>query len=405
MYMETENRNNRNVQSDQIQNEQILAKNQQSSSVSENTDSESPQTEKEFIEIESTITTNHDVNEEINNQHQKIMHSDIFSMICRIENEPEIQYIWSGIKKGTFGYVYGPAKSGKTIVCENLGMSIAAKIPSFLGISINHTGIENVLFISMEEFWKNRSERNQKQVSVLIDVNAENFKYSVVNENFPLSMDNKKSWDELERTIVESKADLVFIDSFTRLTWDEVEKSKVGSEISRNLKDLTNRLNITMIVIHHSSKITNSPLELWNMAGSRVVGQEADFILGINKLTNGTRYFKEVATRYKQEDEMVTTFSIGDNLWIKKIKKIKEEQLFNLTDHRVDTGNEDLVYDTILDLQNPENEIKSRNIIAKLDGIVGQSRIYEILGSLERDGLIDRSIKGVVKLQQSPSPE
>lgn len=405
MYMETENRDNRNMQSDQIQNEQILAKDQQSSSVSENTDSESPQTEKEFIENESTITTNHDVNEEIKNQHQKIMHSDIFSMICRIENEPEIQYIWSGIKKGTFGYVYGPAKSGKTIVCENLGMSIAAKIPSFLGISINHTGIENVLFISMEEFWKNRSERNQKQVSVLIDVNAENFKYSVVNENFPLSMDNKKSWDELERTIMESKADLVFIDSFTRLTWDEVEKSKVGSEISRNLKDLTNRLNITMIVIHHSSKITNSPLELWNMAGSRVVGQEADFILGINKLTNGTRYFKEVATRYKQEDEMVTTFSIGDNLWIKKIKKIKEEQLFNLTDHRVDTGNEDLVYDTILDLQNPENEIKSRNIIAKLDGIVGQSRIYEILGSLERDGLIDRSMKGVVKLQQSPSPE
>jgi len=354
---------------------------------------------------DSVSTTDTKIEEDVLKAPKQRMHSHIFVMIKRVEDEPPIQYIWSGIKKGTFGYVYGPAKSGKTVVCENLGMSIAAKRSSFMGMPIDSSGIDHVLFVSMEEYWKNRSERNQKQISALPDVSTENFSYSVVNETFPISMDSKKSWKALETTIVESKADLVFIDSFTRLTWDEVEKSKIGSEISRNLKDLTNRLNITMVVVHHSSKMTDSSLELGNMAGSRVVGQEADFILGVNKLTNGTRYFKEVATRYKQEDELVTTFSIEDDLWIKKISKIKEELLFIRTDHRENTENVELVYDTIIDLKNPENEVKPGDVVKQLEAQIGKSRIYEIFKTLESTGKIDRSKKGMIKLVETTSKE
>jgi len=350
-------------------------------------------------------TTDTKIEEDALRAPKQKMHSHVLVMIKRVEDEPPIQYIWSGIKKGTFGYVYGPAKSGKTVVCENLGMSIAAKNSSFMGMPIDSSGVDYVLFVSMEEYWKNRSERNQKQISVLPDVTADNFEYSVVNETFPVSMDSKKSWMALETTIVESKADLVFIDSFTRLTWDEVEKSKIGSEISRNLKDLTNRLNITMVVVHHSSKMTDSPLELGNMAGSRVVGQEADFILGVNKLSNGTRYFKEVATRYKQEDEMVTTFIIEDNLWIKKTSRVKEELLFIRTDHRESTENEELVYDAIVDLKNPENEVKPGEVVKRLEAQIGKSRIYEIFKSLESAGKIDRSKKGVIKWVETTSKE
>ncbi|MCK5345579.1 MAG: hypothetical protein KAR20_19350 [Candidatus Heimdallarchaeota archaeon] len=56
------------------------------------------------------------------------------------EKEPEIPFLWNGIKQGSFGFIYGPAKSGKTIFCENLGLSIAANAKEFFGQSISHDG-------------------------------------------------------------------------------------------------------------------------------------------------------------------------------------------------------------------------------------------------------------------------
>lgn len=326
------------------------------------------------------------------------MFSGILEMVERVKNEPKTEYVWSGIKRGTFGYVYGPAKSGKTILCENLGMAIAAKLPEFLGMPINSNGIESVLFISMEEFWKYRSERNAKQLSVLPNINADNFKYKVVTENFPVTMDFERDWDALERTIVESSANFVLIDSFTRLTSDEVEKSKVGSELSRRLKILTNDLNITMVVVHHSSKITDTFLDLANMAGSRVVGQEADFILGVNRLSNGTRYFKEVATRYKQENELVVPFLINESLWLEEKIAVEEAQLFGTTDRRENPENEQLVYETIKQLARTNAEVKTSEVVANLSGKIGQTTAYGYFENLEYKGLINRQKKGCVRL-------
>ena len=44
-----------------------------------------------------------------------------FSMteaIKRVKTEPEIPLLWSGIRVGSFGFIFGPPKSGKTILCE-----------------------------------------------------------------------------------------------------------------------------------------------------------------------------------------------------------------------------------------------------------------------------------------------
>ena len=329
---------------------------------------------------------------------ENAMFNSILTMVERYESEPPVHYIWSGIKKGTFGYVYGPAKSGKTILCENLGMSIAAKMPEFLGMEINSYGIESVLFISMEEFWQNRTDRNKKQLT-LIDINdREKFNYNVVNEMFPLSMDNEKSWQDLQSVIVDSKADFVIIDSLTRLTSDEVEKSKVGSDISRRLKSLTYDLNITMLVVHHSSKITDTSLDLAHLAGSRVVGQEADFILGVNRLSNGRRYFKEVATRYKQENELVTPFVIDDNLWLNGQASVEETQVFGAVDHRENPSNERMVFGSVKRLSKKSGEIKTSEVLADLEGKIGKTVIYEYLGNLDEKQKIDRSKNGYLKL-------
>jgi len=326
------------------------------------------------------------------------MYSNILSMVERVDNEPDINYIWSGIKKGTFGYIFGPAKSGKTILAENLAMSISAKKSHFLGMPIDCTGIESVLFMSMEEFWVNRSVRNRKQLSVLKNINIDNFKYNVVTETFPLTMEFDEDWAKMSATITDSRADLVVIDSFTRLTWDDVEKSRIGSILSRRLKNITTELGITMVVIHHSAKITDSTLDLANMAGSRVIGQEADFILGVNRLSNNTRYFKEVATRYKQEDEFVTTFKIDENLWLEEGRTVAESKLFGSFDHRENPDNEQLVLNSVKRLTKNSDTVKTSEVLADLEGKIGKTTLYGYFENLEEKGMIDRSKKSYLKI-------
>lgn len=329
-----------------------------------------------------------------------VPYCSIFELINRSATEPPVHMIWSGIKKGSFGYVYGPAKSGKTILCENLGMSIAAGKNTFLGMALNCTGINNVLFISMEENWKNRTERNLKQINALEGFNRDNFNYYVVNEAFPYSLTDKSSWDTFTDTISSTSANLVIVDSLTRVTRSEIEKSTVGSEVSAKLRDITRNLDITMVVIHHSSKISNSAIDISNMAGSRVIGQEADFILGVNKLANNTRYFKEVANRYKQESEHVTVFQIDNNLWVKKIRTATEERLLQPVDHRGNEGSIEMVLDAIQELEAKDNLIKRKDVVNLLNGQLGQSRIYEIFKELEINGLIEIKPQGFIGLSR-----
>jgi hypothetical protein len=60
----------------------------------------------------------------------------ISEAISRVNTEPEIPTIWSGIKGGSFGFVFGPSKSDKTILCENFAMSLALNRKDFLGLHI-----------------------------------------------------------------------------------------------------------------------------------------------------------------------------------------------------------------------------------------------------------------------------
>ena len=49
---------------------------------------------------------------------------------------PPKQMLWSGVKEKSFGLVFGPSKSGKTIFSENLAISIAIGRKDYLGYSL-----------------------------------------------------------------------------------------------------------------------------------------------------------------------------------------------------------------------------------------------------------------------------
>lgn len=261
-------------------------------------------------------------------------------LIARVENEPELKFIYSGIKENSVGTVFGPSKSGKTMFCENLGMAIAAGMDSYLGMPIN---IDNrkVLIISFEEHYRSRTERNIKQISKLQAAHGTEWisNYIVASENMPMYLATPKDWQIVEDVIEKHAPGLVILDSITRMS-ENIEESKSAQEFTKKLRKMAQKTNSTVIAIHHTHKMYGQQLSIDTIAGSRVIAQELDFMIGINRTMDGKRYMKDVAFRYAPCDsEAVRTFDIDEKCWLNLIGQADEVKLLAALDGRVDETN------------------------------------------------------------------
>lgn len=327
-----------------------------------------------------------------------------------VRKEGPIPFIWGGIKEGSFGYVFGPSKSGKTTFCENLAMCLVSGRREFLGNEILE-GSHRVLFVSLEEYERPRSERNDKQVQFLKAQPEFISNLLVIKDEFPKFLRDQKELDILSEVIGESGAGIVFIDSLTRMSPGDIERSDSAREISIKLKEIASNNGITMIIIHHTPKLNGRMLTMDSLAGSHVFAQEADFIIGINKIVgvnkyNGVRYLKEVACRYKrEEDENVLIFRINDSMWLESTDRIAEIKLFEGHDGRVDDTN----LKTVRELAKKTTESKgslnfrSQEIQEQALKEMDRSTFYEKLELLRTSGEIDRTKKGEYKFNNPPT--
>jgi archaellum biogenesis ATPase FlaH len=319
----------------------------------------------------------------------------IVESIEDVRKEGPIPFIWGGIKEGSFGYVFGPSKCGKTTFCENLGMCLVSKRKEYLGNPIMDKS-HRVLFISLEEYERQRSGRNDKQVQFLTAPIELISNFLVVQDKFPKFLRDENEFKILSDTIAESNAGIVFIDSLTRIGTGDIERSEIAKEVSIKLKEISNAHNVTMVVIHHTPKLNGKPLSIDSLAGSHVFAQEADFLIGINRI-NGIRYIKEVACRYKREDdEKVMTFDINDNLWIVPGNKVVENNLFKDVDGRVDDTNLNAVRTLIrgtTELKGSPN-FTSDEIRGEAEKFMDKSTFYQKVELLIRAGVINRIGKG-----------
>jgi archaellum biogenesis ATPase FlaH len=253
-------------------------------------------------------------------------------MFDRISSLPEPQYIYRGIVYPSLGVVFGPAKSGKTIFSENLLLSLAAGREIYLGDKI-YSPSNRVLIVSLEEFYRNRTARNKKQIESFterfqLDPSWSDEVY-IVDDTFPRYIHSDKDWQLLEREIARIMPSVVVIDSLTRLTTESIEDSAVATRIMKKLREMTHKFGITVIVIHHSQKLENKPITIASLAGSRVVGQELDFMIGVNRTYNNIRYLKDVAYRYASDDtDQVLKFRINDSQIIESAGFCTEAELF-----------------------------------------------------------------------------
>lgn len=233
-----------------------------------------------------------------------------------LETTEPVAMLWNGVKENSFGLVFGPPKSGKTIFCENLAISFAVGRNDFMGYPINKEP-QKIMFIGLEEFWRNRFERNAKQFSTLSDDEKKLFtsNFMVPDTEFPKTITTNENWELLRRTIQESGANTVFIDSITRMNHGKIEDSKTAEEICLKLRNISQDLNISLFVIHHTPKLGDEDISMDKIKGSSVFSQESDFAIGINRTSGNKRYMKNIFFRYADDsDDSHHEFEFDDNL-------------------------------------------------------------------------------------------
>jgi len=291
-------------------------------------------------------------------------------MMVKYKNTPKTNYLWNGIKEKSFGLVFGPSKSGKTIFCENLAMNISMGKTDFFGYQLD--GIpKKVLFVGLEEFWRNRTERNQMQFQAMNEQEqrllGENYRFQPID--FSKRIVGKTDYSNLIKTIRASEAEVVFIDSITRMNLGQLENSADAERLMQKLRDICDSLKITLICIHHTPKIGNEAITMDKIKGSAVFAQESDFAIGINCTSKKNRYIKNVFFRYAaDDDEKVKEFVIDSNCWLNYVEEVYEDELIARTDKRRINNKSDVIVNYLN--ENSSLTFSKQELFSNVSGIL-----------------------------------
>ena len=309
---------------------------------------------------------------------------------------PPKKMLWNGVVEKSFGLVFGPAKSGKTIFCENLAISIAIGRINYFHYALDGNP-KKVLFIGLEETFQNRVSRNisqfeilSKEEQALMDEN-----YDVQEIKFPKHIINKDNWETLYSSIKNSGADVVFIDSITRMNHGKLEDGKTAEEIMSKLRNMSQELDITLFAIHHTPKLHGNPITMDSIKGSSVFAQESDFAIGISRTEKKHRYMKNVFFRYaNDDDEFVKEFEINSNSWLNVTDEVDEDQILQRSDRRRSLDKRDVIK-TFFD-SNPNVTYPYNDAVDQLKPIIGlkDRQVKSYLSELVKENKINCSEKG-----------
>ena len=256
--------------------------------------------------------------------------------------------VWS---QGELTICFGSTGEGKTAFAVQVGNDIAAGRSSN-GLTME-ADAQPVLYVDFE-----LSDSQQLRRYAVEQRNGDGLLHYVevydFHENFLRAevdaasrvFDHVSDWEqllltEIERTIIESGAKIVIIDNITWLS-RETDKGKFALPLMQRLCDLKKQNDLSVLVLAHTPKRDETrPINLNDLAGSRILANFADSVFAIGKSAadSRVRYLKQLKVRsaemvYSTDNVAVFQFEKpGNFLGFTFIGESTEsEHLVNMTD-------------------------------------------------------------------------
>jgi KaiC/GvpD/RAD55 family RecA-like ATPase len=352
--------------------------------------------------VVTKINVDNHVKEERSSNNAKLF-SPICEVLERIKDIPDPIMMIPGVAENSFGFVFGPPKSGKTTYVETLFWHIAAGRNEFMGNPLNCTN-KKCLFISLEEGTKlGRLKRNAKQIQGFTEAEklcAQN-NYLISDELMPSHMLGNEHWDILEEAIETSGASVVAVDSLNRLTFDKNSDEDVAKRIASKLQGLVKRYGITLFIINHTTKTSNEGIQSGSsMRGSGLYTSEAEFLIAVNRTLFDKRYIKLVLSRHDEDiSDKVDQFEITENRLIVQMNKVDEGALFMQQDRRIDDTNANLIFTEVSLICKSKGSVEFeiselKHLIGKGSGKMSRVTLHEAMGKLIDKKKVEWMAKG-----------
>lgn len=282
---------------------------------------------------------------------------------------PEQKFIWGPIVEKSTGLFVGPPKSSKTTLAENFALSVAAEKDSFL--SFNISKVEgNIALALLEEPIQLRAKRHLELLNTFTDDEKEKInKRLYYLKDAPHYLSSEEVWNHFITQVKELSPSILILDSLGRLTEKKISEGDTSSFVMKRLRQLSKELNLTLIVIHHCTKLYKVEFPgIDNIKGSTEVVQECDYAIGIGKI-NGQTCFKTIVSRYSEIQEKYITFKRENNYRLVSSDSLSEYDIITASDARYDNSGPNKILKDIEDLLNSSDEdfVRTKDIVNKTD--------------------------------------
>jgi len=311
---------------------------------------------------------------------------------------PEPEIIWRGIPRGTIGLIFGQSKTGKSTLAENLGYNIAAKRAEFLGEELRTNENEKIVIANIEEPSRNRLRRHKSILSTFSDEEIQNINSRIIiNGEFHGFFNSQHLWNTFAEKVIKLEPTILVIDSLTRLIEGDSKEDKSILKIMKNLSELNKKLNATIIVIHHTTKMYGKDIDQDSIAGNHVLQQEIDFAIGLQK--NGrTVFIKDIINRYCVTDDRHIEVKIKSNQTFTVMGNKTAEEIVKEMDARRDDTNRKAILKAVEEIsEKSTDDFATRDeILTKIN--IPQRTYYDNLKKLLKDGKLIEVEKTKYKL-------
>lgn len=211
--------------------------------------------------------------------------------------------------------------AGKSILAVQLGNDICAGQSTLK--QANEAGPLRGVYFDFELSLKQQEKRNSDKDGTPFEFH-QNFLRAELNPFSEVDDSDLEMiiFERIAETVGTFKADFAIIDNISWLHSD-TEKAKFAVPLMRELKKLSQKTGLSLMVINHTTKRDESrPIRGNDMAGSKMLMNLADsaFTLGRSAYNPNIRYFKEIKSSRTAEPKFIDD-------WVLVAELVKTDRL------------------------------------------------------------------------------